>query len=374
MAVRKIKKSWWIDFYVEGFRYRKRSPENTKAGAEAYEAVLRAKLARGEPINKTPGDKQQTFEQFARQWFEDYVMPNNKFSEQRSKKGILQNHLIPFFGHLQLGEITTHHVEQFKASQVKSGFSNKSIKNRLAVLSKCLSCAHDWLNLSTSLPNITWLKCPPPKTDYLSPEECDLLLANTDGIFKEMILMTLRTGMRQGEIKGLQWASINWQNQTIAVRHSYCDVRKTLDTPKSNKERYIPLDIDLYAALYKRKKATGHVFLDGNKKWNSPRLNARLAKACEKAGMRKITWHTLRHTFATHLAMKGVPLNTVQTLLGHSTITTTMRYAHVAPSTLQDAIRLLNPKTAFSESFGQQMGNQWIEQQTQIPNKQTTAT
>ena len=59
--------------------------------------------------------------------------------------------------------------------------------------------------------------------DYLSPDECELLLANANGVIREMLLTALRTGMRQGELKGLQWSSIDWQNRSITVRDSLCD-------------------------------------------------------------------------------------------------------------------------------------------------------
>jgi integrase len=217
--------------------------------------------------------------------------------------------------------------------------------------------------METPMPKVKWPKCPPSRTDYLTPAECELLLASADGTIKEMALTALRTGMRQGELKALQWSSIDWETRSIVVRHSYCDVRKVLDTPKSNKERYIPLDIDVYELLFRRKWTSGFVFLDPNNKkpFCSPKLNLRLAKVCRQAGLRKITWHVLRHTFASQLAMKGVPLNTVQSLLGHSSITTTMRYAHVAPSTLRTAIDLLNPKTALHVDFGHQLGTEWMQ-------------
>jgi len=96
-----------------------------------------------------------------------------------------------------------------------------------------------------------------------------------------------------------------------------------------------------------------------NEPFTCHRIIDDLAKVCKKAGMRKIGWHVLRHTFATHLAMRGVPLTTIQTLLGHSTITTTMRYAHVAPSTLRAAIDMLDLKTPVNADFGQPAGNQW---------------
>jgi integrase len=372
MTVRMINKSWWVDLRADHQRYRRRSPENTKTGALAYEAVLRQKFARGEPIDVALAAQQQTqtFEQFAWGWFEDYVVPNNKYSEQRAKEGMLKRTLIPFFGKMRVDQISTHQIEQYKGQQIKQGISNKTLRNRLTVLRKCLCCAHEWLALDGPPPKVKWPKCPPPRTDYLTLEECELLLSHADGIVYEMILATLRTGVRQGELKGLQWSSIDWPNRSIAIRYSHCDVRKVLDTPKGNRERHIPLDIDVCEMLHKRKQTTGYVFTDANgKPFNSPRLNSRLAKVCKKAGLRIITWHTLRHTFATRLATLGIPLHTVQALLGHSSIATTMRYAHVAPSTLRSAIDMLNPKTAVHADFGQQAGKAWMREQ-RIASKQ----
>ncbi len=362
MAVRLVRKTWWVDFWFNNTRHRKRSPENSRTGALAYEAVLRQKMARGESLERVAHDKekQQTFEKFAARWMEEYVVPNNKHSEQRTKRYIMNGSLIPFFGKLPIQNIGTQHIEKYKAHEIKSGISSKTLKNRLTVLSTCLKTAYEWLGVETKPPTIKWPKCPPPETDYLSPDECELLLSRTDGIVRELILTALRTGMRQGELKGLQWSSINWGNRSIAVRHSRDDREKILVSPKSNRERHIPMDIDVYEALYRRKRNTGYVFLDSDKEpFDYHRMERRLTKACKEAGLRKIGWHTLRHTFATHLAMRGVPLNTVQVLLGHSTIITTMRYAHVAPSTLRSAIAILSPRTAQNANFGQPVVNEW---------------
>lgn len=363
MAARLIRKSWWVDFRFDHTRYRKRSPENSRAGARAYEIALRQRLARGEDIDgKRRLSEQQTFAEFVPEWFEDYVVPNNKPSEQKAKKYALSASVVPFFGRMTISEIGARHVEQYKAALLREGLSRKTINNRLTVLRKCLHTAYDWLDLVGAPPKIVWLKCPPPRTNYLAAEECGLLLLHSSGTIREMILAALRTGMRQGELKGLQWTSIDWLNRSVAVRHSRSDYTKSLGSPKGNRERHIPLDIDLCEVLSARKRAEGYVFLDSNgQPFTHMKVSKALAEICHRAGLRKVGWHTLRHTFASHLAMNGTPLHIVQALLGHSSITTTMRYAHVAPSALRTAIELANPRTAGAVSFGQPVGNRWQE-------------
>jgi integrase len=360
MAVRMIKTSWWVDFRFNHTRYRKRSPDNSRAGAQAYEAALRQKLARGETVER-PKDETPSapnFDQFAWQWFEQYVKANNKPSEQYAKETILQASLIPFFGSIRVGEITAEHIERYKAQQIACGLSAKTTNNRLTVLSKCLDCAHDWLGAAR--PKIKLLKCPPPQTDYLTFNECELLLNNADGQLRMMILLALRTGMRQGELRALHWSSINLDNQSIVVRHSWCDIKVGLVSPKSNQERPIPIAEDLSDMLGQAKSRSGFVFLGPyGKPFTRHRIIEDLAKVCRKAKMRRIGWHVLRHTFATHLAIKGIPLPVIQALLGHSSIATTMRYAHVAPSVLRLAIDLLNPEAPTNATFGQPVGNQW---------------
>src|SRR6266536_3045035 len=366
MAVRKIKSSWWADIRASHTRYRKRSPENSRTGALAYEAALRQKLARGDSIDGTPeGTHQdQAFESFAWTWFNEYVVLNNRYSEQVAKKYILASSVIPFFAKMPIGQIASYHIERYKAQLLKQGMAGKTIKNRLTVLNKCLITAYEWLELRTKPPKITWPKCASYRTDYLSHAECELLLSSEEGVLHEMILTALRTGMRLGELKGLQWSSLDWENRSVWVRHSRCEYSKVLVPPKNNRERYIPLDIDLYGIFHRRRKSTGYVFTDEDgQAFTGHCLNRRLAGICKKAGLRKITWHVLRHTFASHLAMRGVPLSAVQVLLGHSHIGTTMRYAHLARSTLRTAIDMLNPKRMLDADFGQPVGNQWLQTQ-----------
>lgn len=363
MAVRKLKGTWWIDFQFNERRYRKRSPANSKEAARDYEAFLRQRLARGKSIEKDAG-RQLTFERFAWSWFNDYVIPNNKPSEQAGKRCILAASLIPFFGAVPIGQIRPHDIERYKCQLLQEGLTNKTIRNRLTVLNKCLVSAYEWLELEGAPPKVKWPKCVVPQIDYLSPDECEVLLSRATGIMYEMVLSALRTGMRQGEIRGLQWSSIDWLNRSIAVRHSLDNHSKSLVSPKNSRIRHIPLDTDVYEILCRRKSETGHVFLatDG-RPFSNYRMNYGIRRLCKDARLRKIGWHTLRHTFASHLAMRGVPLPAIKELMGHSSIATTMRYAHVAPSTLRSAIALLSPKGIVDENFGQPGVNQWREMQ-----------
>src|SRR3954468_13714562 len=100
MAIRLLKKSWWVDFQFDGRRYRKRSPENTRQGARAYELLLRQRITRGEKIDGPAPEHDISFEKFAWKWFEEYAVPNNRFSEQRIKRYTLKSSLIPFFGRM----------------------------------------------------------------------------------------------------------------------------------------------------------------------------------------------------------------------------------------------------------------------------------
>jgi nucleotide-binding universal stress UspA family protein len=82
-----------------------------------------------------------------------------------------------------------------------------------------------------------------------------------------------------------------------------------------------------------------------------------LWRACRKAGLRQITWHVLRHSFASHLVMRNAPIKAVQELLGHATILMTMRYAHLAPEVARETVRLL---------VG--VGREWAEQREKSAN------
>jgi integrase len=353
MGVRKRYNKWWVDFSFNRTRHRKVSPENSKKGAEAYELVLKQRLARGEPIDKIT-TKPITYRDFAVNWLETYVKSNNKFSEVQNKETILRIHLVPFFGKLSLERIKSFDIEQYKTEKLKESLSPKSINNHLTVLRKSLQCALEW-ELIQHFPYVRKLKVPPQIFDFLRIDESHRLINSADGIWRKMIITALGTGLRFGELIALNWDDIDLQRRELTVRKSL--VRGILGSPKSNKIRKLPIPESVYTVLKDMSPKQGYIFSDTSGiPLNKHTCLRRLHECCQKACLREIGWHCLRHTFASHLAQAGANLVAVQNLLGHSEIRTTMRYAHITGDLLKEAIGVLeferNKKTCHNNVTG----------------------
>jgi site-specific recombinase XerD len=120
--------------------------------------------------------------------------------------------------------------------------------------------------------------------------------------------------------------------------------RGEVSTPKNGKQREIPLCDEARTALKRHRHLRGElVFCDEDGDMlTKGECKHPLWRACKRAGLRRIGWHTLRHSFASHLVMRGAPIKAVQELLGHATIEMTMRYSHLSPDVRRDVVRLLD--------------------------------
>lgn len=352
MPSRKIKNSWWVDFRFDRQRYRMRSPENSKIGATAYEFLLRTRLSKGEKINEQSETKAMpTFAEFSKKWFDCYVLTNNKPSEQMHKQSALHAHLTPFFGNAPLSEISNQKIEEFKSAKLQLGLKAKTINNLTAILAKCLRTAVEW-EIIEKIPRIQKLKVPPYKFDFLTTEEEILLIKTAPGVWKEMIVMAVDTGLRLGEMAALDWPSVNFEKKEIVVRRSF--TVKQMSAPKSNRERRIPMTNRVYQMLLNKSERMGLVFtIEPNRPILQNRCLNNLVRICLRANLRRIHWHSLRHTFASRLISHGASLKALQMLMGHSDIQTTMRYAHLEPNVLNNTMGILDEL----QNFGQPVGN-----------------
>lgn len=152
---------------------------------------------------------------------------------------------------------------------------------------------------------------------------------------KPMVLVSLNTGIRRGELFSLEWPRVNFSTKTLTVIG---------DTAKTSETRHIPLNKEAFETLREWqkecKKKSGFVFPSSN----GGRLDdvkSSWLGLLERAGITDFRWHDMRHDFASRLVMAGVPLNTVRDLLGHSDIKMTLRYAHLAPDSKAAAVELI---------------------------------
>jgi integrase len=341
--------AWYADVQVVGKdgrvrRVQRTSPIQNRRAAEKLEHELREELLNTHEQDDAPTKDVPRFVEFAGRFMTSYAMTNNKPSEVNAKEIVLRVHLVPEFGERRLDQIGPAEIEAYKAKKLHAKLARKSINNHLTVLRKILSTAVEW-HLLQSVPQVKWLKTPPPEMDFLTYDEVERLIASAAGEWRATITVAARTGLRQGELRALRWQDVDLDAGRIVVRHSVW--RDIVSTPKNGRAREIALSKEAAAALRDHPRRREWVFSapDGamlakdGMKWP-------LWNACTRAGLRRIGWHTLWHTFASHLVMRGAPIRAVQELLGHSTIEMTMRYSHLSPDARREAIQLLDLKEA----------------------------
>jgi integrase len=213
VAARKIDGKWYADFrlqHADGSveRVRKRSPVQSKAGADEFEHQLRTAL-----LTPTHTTKEvPTFAAYADEFKKTYVLANNKPSERAMKASILKHHLLPVFGEMRLDAIKMHAIEILKAALLAKGLSRKRVNNILACLGKMLRYAHE-IELIEVVPRVKLLKVPQQRFDFLTFEELSRLVEamKDDSERLALVLLGAEAGLRQGETMALEWGDvISW--------------------------------------------------------------------------------------------------------------------------------------------------------------------
>lgn len=173
---------------------------------------------------------------------------------------------------------------------------------------------------------------------YLDERECSELLKccllYDNYLLYAFVTLALNTGSRSGELRQLEWENVNFTLRYMTVRNSMSKNRKTV---------HKPLNDASIAVLKRLKQDNPSKFVFFNPKTNNHIVTFRrsFSTACKNAGLDGLRIHDLRHTFASLLVRRGVPLYHVMQLLGHSDIKTTQRYAHLSNDTLAQVVEML---------------------------------
>jgi integrase len=325
---------------------------NTKLAAEAAERAHIERLLRGGPVVERK--EAPKFEDFAGD-FLTICRAKNKPSEVGSKEMILRVHLTPAFGTRRLDQIRYAEIQDYAARKTAK-LSPKTVNNHLTVLRRLLIVAKK-RGLIEAVPEIEWLKAPRPDFDFLTFEEGARLTTAMDPDWSCMVIVAMKTGLRQGELLALRWEDIDLVSGLLRVRRSV--TRNVVTVPKSGKGREVALGDEVLAALKAERHLRGPLVFcaaDG-RMWKKNECKHPLWRACRKAGLRQIGWHALRHTFASHLVMRGAAMKVVQELLGHATMEMTNRYSHLSPDVPRDAVKLLDGLNGSTLNPGRQVGD-----------------
>ena len=276
--------------------------------------------------------------------FRTYSETNNKPSTIYAKDSVLRTHLVPAFGSLRLDQIGPAEIEAYKAAKLGDGYGKKSVTNQVTVLRKLLNLAVEWGVLDKA-PKVKGF---PLKTDtigedeFLSFEETDRFLKAAAPEWKPFLVVALKTGLRVGELLALKWADVDTVSGQLVVRSTLW--RDQEGTPKGGKNRAVALSAAAVATLKAHKHLRGaYVFCDvAGKRLTHNIVRDIVPATCRKAGLKHITMHGLRHSFASHLVMRGVSLMAVKELLGHESFEMTLRYAHLSPDVKREAVQCLD--------------------------------
>ncbi|MFH1464679.1 MAG: site-specific integrase [Pseudomonadota bacterium] len=245
-----------------------------------------------------------------------------------------RHHLTPTFGGMKLTEISVAHIARLER-RLSQRLQVNTVRQILALLRAMLKLAveHGWLVVA---PRVVLPRAPELDYEWIRSEEAMgrlLKVAEEEDYpgLMQFYATALYTGMRAGELCGLRWEDVDLERRLITVKRSY-------DTPtKNNRIRRVPILDPLLPVLSAWKPlcpAAEFVFpnLAGNMQVSHSRVTKQTFQRCrEKAKIPRITFHALRHTFASHWILKGGDLFRLQRILGHRSIEMTQRYAHLAP-------------------------------------------
>ncbi len=346
------KSVWWLDFTIDGKRYRRSTGLTNKALALQLHDQVRYAIASGK------GEQEQsesTLREYAEGWYGRKV--NIKPATKTSYRDILDNHLLPHFGEWRLVNIKREDIQDFVKSKVAQGrLSSKTLNNILVVFHQILDEARvDKLIAENPFFKINRPKREKVEQDYLRTHEIPLLLENcepkTHGFFHTAIF----TGMRRGELLGLKWGDIDWLNAKVHVHRSYWKGR--LQTPKSPySNRKIDMGPHLVQVLKEHRLMQNQTRLKAGPDWVDNDLvfctdtggfldgdnlyHRDFKRVLKRAGLRHMRIHDLRHTYAAIQIAAGHSPKYIQKQMGHSSITVTMDlYGHLMEEVYEGAAK-----------------------------------
>lgn len=270
-----------------------------------------------------------TCSEFIADYFVPYARVKRSFKADESK---LRIYINPSFGGLRLSDVTEMHVRHYLTEKSES-LSKATANRHRALLSSIFKLAVSCKFIATNPCQGTkkFLENPPPPR-YLDDDEVGRILLelpkDENPVAAAALEFLLMTGLRLGEVLNARWSDVD------LIHAQYF-----LPTTKGGASRYVPLNPVALRILNNQQKGSGSFWVFPGKDPQKPLKNIRKAwqRVLARAGVEPIRIHDIRHSFASACVRRGVPLYTVQKLLGHASHATTQRYAHLNQDELRQA-------------------------------------
>jgi integrase len=317
-----------------------RQVEGGEREALALQGELRRKVARGERVKPTKAK----FAEMADQWFESKrkLRPWTR----KNYRNALDRILIPKLGSMKITAITPDHVAALIRELEADGLSGKTIENYLLPLSGTLAFAVRRgvlsLNPCSLLTGDERPQRRPPREKHVwSDEEIDTLIKASEQLalqpearyeYAPLIRTALYTGLRQGELLGLQWGDIDFRDGMLYVRRQWTRSNEYGPTKTAAGVRRIPLPTELvtfFRELKLRSKASADSDPVFASKERTPLGHRNVTRrgfepAVARAGIENVTFHDMRHAFASRMIARGIEPVTLAKLMGHEDIRETL--------------------------------------------------
>lgn len=327
MRIYKRKNSWYLDYTYKGKRIRK-SVGRSKKVAELTLKDIEVKIAKEEQLG-IHDTKKILLTDFAEEYLK-FSKTNKAPQSHRRDIVSLRVNLMPYFKEQYLKGIDPETIEKYKTERLGK-VKPATVNRELACLKNLFNKSIEWGYCNVNpVKKVKLLKEPPGRIRYLENYEIHALLKECSLTLKPIVIVALNTGMRKSELLNLKWRDVSSKDRMIIVKNS-----------KNNESRIIPMNEDVYSTLRELyHPENNYVFLT---KKGSPykEIKKGFKSALKRAGIDDFRFHDLRHTFASHLAMNGWNLQTIQRLMGHKDFKMTLRYSHLTKSHLQDAVNSL---------------------------------
>ena len=284
-----------------------------------------------------PENLAMTVLEMANYWFENYALLHKEPSSCARDRAIIRTHIAPYLGNRRAADIESLEIERWLAIlRNEVGLAPKSCNDCLGLLRKIFADALRWRFVRDNpVLGIRPFRIPQQDMDFWTEDEADAFLAYMRACQPRhfpAFALALHTGMRAGEIGGLQWDAVDINRRMITVKRSYCDkLRAIKEVTKSKRVRHIPVNSILLdvlcsarqsaignrqSAIGNRQSAPGPLISDIRK--DVHRLSYLLRRFAKLAGVRGIRFHDLRHTFASQFMMRGGNIYDLKRILGHT--------------------------------------------------------